>query len=85
MRRVKSLIDLPLTAKLGHKIQNPALHLFRVTGFLGNHRPFLILFSLSGLKEEIWVGNTTDCCLYLTLPKVNGNWGLDSEYSILDT
>jgi len=30
---VKSLIDLPLTTKLGHKIQNPALHLFRVTGF----------------------------------------------------
>ena len=30
----------------------PALYLFRVTGFSGNHRPFEILFSLSGLKEE---------------------------------
>ena len=62
---VKSLIDLPLTTKLGLKKQNPALHLFRVTGFSGNHRPFLILFSLSGLKEEIWVGNTTECFLQI--------------------
>jgi len=47
-----SLIDLPLTTKLGHKIQNPVLHLFRVTGFLGDRGPFQILFSLSGAEKR---------------------------------
>jgi len=36
-----------------------------------------------GLKEETWFGNTAECCLHLTPLKVNGNWGLDSGYSIL--
>jgi hypothetical protein len=36
-----------------HKIQNPALHLFRVTGFLDAYEPSLILFpSLGGLRRK---------------------------------
>ena len=52
VRRVKSLIDLPLTAKLGHKLQNPALHLFRVTGFLGNHKPLSNPLFLFGVERR---------------------------------
>ena len=37
-------ISVPLRFFRGHKIQNPALHLFRVTGFFGDRGPFKILF-----------------------------------------
>gem|GEM_PF-6925157 len=42
---IKFSIYLKKCYCLGYrKNKNPALQLFRVTGFLGNRRPFLILF-----------------------------------------
>ncbi len=71
-RGVKSLIDLPLTAKLDLKIQNPVFHQFGVTGFFGERCHSKFSFPL-GLKEETYLGNAADCCLYLTPLKVNGS------------
>ena len=66
------MIDLPLTNKLGYKIQNPALFLSGVAGFWVTIDHFKSSF-LIGLKEETWFQNITECCLYLTHLKVNGN------------
>ena len=76
-------IPLNLGSSRYHKIQNPALHPFGVAGFWVTIDHFKSSF-LIGLKEETWFQNITECCLYLTPQKVNGNWGLDSGYSILD-
>ena len=37
-------ISFTMCFSQGHKIQNPVLHLFGITGFSGNHGPFQILF-----------------------------------------
>jgi len=53
----------------GHKIQNPALHLFRETGSLGDLRPFAILFSLLTLDD---VGNFFMATSKAAQPEDNG-------------
>jgi hypothetical protein len=65
-------IPLNLGSSRYHKIQNPALHPFGVAGFWVTIDHFKSSI-LIGLKEETWFRNITECCLYLTHLKVNGN------------
>jgi hypothetical protein len=69
---------MPRVFPVSYKIQNPALRLSGVTGFLGDRGSFQILLFLLGLKEETWFGNTPEYCLYLTPLKVNGSGSLDA-------
>ena len=70
-----------------HKIQNPALHLFRVTGFSGNRGTFQVLFPSHGWKKSIgWaiLPNTAyKELLGKSMKKGFGCWLLDTRYWIL--